>query len=216
LKEERNALQEKVFPRLREFCMQHGARFQAIDLRWGVSEQASLDQQAKNICLDEITRCQKTTPRPNFIVLLGDRYGWRPLPSEIPADEFEEIERRISDEGDRALLTTWYRRDDNEGHARAMLRLRSENAQLQVLQPIISKALSVRQTEELVRRMVVEPRPKPTPPQKSPELRALEDKFRQALGTKVSLTPTDKGGRLAIYYYSDEELQGIYDVIVGD
>jgi hypothetical protein len=40
-----------------------------------VSEQASLDQQAMNICLGEIGRCQKTTPCPNFIVLLGDRYG---------------------------------------------------------------------------------------------------------------------------------------------
>jgi ParB family chromosome partitioning protein len=47
-------------------------------------------------------------------------------------------------------------------------------------------------------------------------LRALEDKFRQALGTKVSLTQGSRGGRLVIYYYSDEELQGIYDLIVGD
>lgn len=40
---ERNALQEEVFPRLREYCQKHGARFQAIDLRWGVSEEAALD-----------------------------------------------------------------------------------------------------------------------------------------------------------------------------
>ena len=39
LRAERNALQQQVFPRLREFCMQHGCRFQAIDLRWGVMEQ---------------------------------------------------------------------------------------------------------------------------------------------------------------------------------
>jgi len=39
LKEERNALQQEVFPRLRELCMQHGTRFQAIDLRWGVSDE---------------------------------------------------------------------------------------------------------------------------------------------------------------------------------
>jgi ParB family chromosome partitioning protein len=119
---------------------------------------------------------------------------------------------KLPEEVKRALLAD----EISEGHARAMLRLRSENAQLQVLQAIINKALSVRQTEEMVRRMVEEPRPKPRPPQKSPELRALEDKLRQALGTKVSLTPTGKGGRLVIYYYSDEELQGIYDVIVGD
>lgn len=92
LKEERNALQKYVFPRLRDLCMQKSCRFQAIDLRWGVSEEAALDQQTMKICLEEITRCQKTTPRPNFIVLLGDRYGWCPLPSEIPQDEFDQIE----------------------------------------------------------------------------------------------------------------------------
>ena len=65
LKEERNALQERVFPKLRELCMQYGCRFQAIDLRWGVSEEASLDQQTVKICLEEIKRCRKVTPRPN-------------------------------------------------------------------------------------------------------------------------------------------------------
>jgi len=91
LKAERNALQEKVFPRLRELAMSHGCRFQAIDLRWGVSDEAALDQQTMQICLGEIERCQKVSPRPNFIILLGDRFGWRPLPFAIPADEFEKI-----------------------------------------------------------------------------------------------------------------------------
>ncbi len=90
LKPERNALQERVFPRLRALCQQHGAHFQPIDLRWGVSEEASLDQQAMAICLGEITRCQQTSPRPNFIILLGDRYGWCPPPSHIPDSEFRE------------------------------------------------------------------------------------------------------------------------------
>lgn len=45
LKAERNALQEQVFPKLRDLCQKHGCRFQAIDLRWGVSEEAALDQQ---------------------------------------------------------------------------------------------------------------------------------------------------------------------------
>ena len=102
LKEERNALQEKVFPRLKELCLQHGCRFQAVDLRWGVREEAGLDQQTMKICLGEIERCQKITPRPNFIVLLGDRYGWRPLPPDIPAGEFEQIRKaRDRSRGDR-------------------------------------------------------------------------------------------------------------------
>lgn len=112
MKEERNALQREVFPLLRELCLRHGCRFQAVDLRWGVREEAALDQQTMKICLDEIRRSQRASPRPNFIVLLGDRYGWRPPPSEIPSDEFEEIVSRI-DESEKQLLTHWYRRDDN-------------------------------------------------------------------------------------------------------
>jgi hypothetical protein len=67
---ERNALQEHVFPRLRRLCADHGAQFQAVDLRWGVSEEASLDQQAVTICLEEVARCGAVTPRPNFVLLL--------------------------------------------------------------------------------------------------------------------------------------------------
>ncbi len=52
LKEERNALQAYVFPRLRELCAQHGCRFQAIDLRWGVRDEAGLDQQTMKMCLE--------------------------------------------------------------------------------------------------------------------------------------------------------------------
>jgi len=113
LKVERDALQKYVFPTLRDLCMRHGCRFQAIDLRWGVSEEAALDQQTMKICLEEIARCQKTTPRPNFIVLLGDRYGWRPLPYDIPTSEFEKIISLTTGPRDHELLTRWYRRDDN-------------------------------------------------------------------------------------------------------
>jgi hypothetical protein len=127
MKEERNALQKEVFPKLRKLCMKHGFRFQAIDLRWGVSEEAGLDQQTMKICLEEIERSQRVSPKPNFIVLLGDRYGWRPLPYEIPADEFEEIKKVVSPpdkdflfwEGDileddqLKKREGWYCRDEN-------------------------------------------------------------------------------------------------------
>jgi hypothetical protein len=122
LKAERNALHAHVFPRLRQLCQSHECRFQAIDLRWGVSEQAAMDQQTMLICLREIERCHRVTPRPNFLVLLGDRYGWRPPPPRIPASEFEALLEHVSDD-DRDLLSWreeqpderkgWYRRDDN-------------------------------------------------------------------------------------------------------
>jgi len=90
---ERDALQEDVLPRLRALCEQHGARFSWVDLRWGVSPEAAQDRRTMSICLDEIRRCQKTTARPNFIVLLGGRYGWRPLPAAVTTEDFEELRR---------------------------------------------------------------------------------------------------------------------------
>ena len=112
LKAERNALQAHVFPKLRELCEEHHARFQPIDLRWGVSSEASLDQQAMNICLGEVSRCQAVSPRPNFIVLLGDRYGWMPPPSQIPEEDYREILTMVLDQ-DTGSLNDWYTLDKN-------------------------------------------------------------------------------------------------------
>ena len=127
LKEERNALQRDVFPALKKLCLQHGYRFQAIDLRWGIREESALDQQTMNICLDEVARCQRP-PNPNFIVLLGDRYGWQPLPVEIPVAEYDQVERQVLDEVDIALLQGWYKRDNNAVPAVYRLQAREVNS----------------------------------------------------------------------------------------
>jgi chromosomal replication initiation ATPase DnaA len=108
LKEERNALQEEVYPRLRRYCERLGWSFQAIDLRWGVSTEAALDQGTMRICLAEIARCQEVTPRPNFLILLGNRYGWRPLPTEIPDAEFAVLQAHLDPE-----QREWYHLDRN-------------------------------------------------------------------------------------------------------
>jgi hypothetical protein len=47
------------------------------------------------ICLRELERCQEGGPKPNFLILLGDRYGWRPLPEVIPAALFEQLRARM-------------------------------------------------------------------------------------------------------------------------
>ena len=103
-----------------------------------------------------------------------------------------------------------------EGHARALLALPTPEAQVAALKTVIAKALSVRQTEELVRRLMAGPPvPRPDKPE-SPETEALEEEFRETLGTKVNLFRNRKGrGRLVIHFYSEEELQVVYDVIVG-
>ena len=97
LKPERNALQERVFPKLCEFCDSRACGFQAIDLRWGISEEAGLDQQTMSICLEESRRCQRVLPRPNFIILIGDSYGWEPMPPRIEALEFDRLMNHLSE-----------------------------------------------------------------------------------------------------------------------
>ena len=101
-----------------------------------------------------------------------------------------------------------------EGHARAILALPDEDARIAVLQRVEREDLTVRQTEELVRRLL-EPQPRRRSRPRSPDLAAVEDDLRRALGTKVSLRQGKKGGRIVIEYYSDEEFQGLYERLVG-
>ena len=54
-------------------------------------------------------------------MLLGDRYGWRPPPAEVPADEFERIRAGVADAEAAAALDEWYKRDDNAGESRSIL-----------------------------------------------------------------------------------------------
>ena len=111
---EREALRQRVWPALERFCKVQGASFEAVDLRWGISEADALSQETLRICLDEIAHSQRLSPQPNFLMLLGDRYGWRPLPTEIPADEFEALLAQLGAQSQgHGLLCQWYRRDDN-------------------------------------------------------------------------------------------------------
>jgi ParB family chromosome partitioning protein len=109
----------------------------------------------------------------------------------------------------------------SEGHARALLQVPDEELQLRLLERILADGLSVRQVEELARRLTRHaahtdsPSPEPQQPLYDP-MRELEDRFRNALGTRVQLSKSRRGGRLVIYFYSDEELDRIYQAIVGD
>ncbi len=103
----------------------------------------------------------------------------------------------------------------SEGHARALMGLDQTEAQEAALKTVLKQGLNVRQTEELVRRLLGVRREEKPARQISPQTRALETSFREALGTKVSLTRGDEGGRVVIYFYSDEELDALYEHIVG-
>ena len=101
-----------------------------------------------------------------------------------------------------------------EGHARAILASDEPDGQRKVWKAILKRGLNVRQTEEMVRRLAAGPRPKHPSQPPSPETKALEDRFREALGTKVQLFRSKRGGRLVIHFYSEEDLQALYDLIV--
>jgi ParB family transcriptional regulator, chromosome partitioning protein len=103
----------------------------------------------------------------------------------------------------------------SEGHARALLGLSTAEAQGAALKTILQRHLSVRQAEELVRRLLgaksaVKPRPL------SPELRLVEERLQNQLGTRVHIRHTKRGGRIEIHYYSDEELESLLSQLVGD
>jgi ParB family chromosome partitioning protein len=102
-----------------------------------------------------------------------------------------------------------------EGHARAILTANGEPKRLAVLARVLDEHLSVRDTEALAREINLQKTvPEPHDQRMDPETEQLEESFRQALGTKVHLVRGRNGGRLVVYFYSDEELQGIYDAIV--
>ncbi len=88
---EREALQKNVFPKLEEYCQKRGSSFQAVDLRWGITEEAQREHDTLRICLEEIRRCQSLSPKPNFAILLGDRYGWQPIPAQIPISHWNRL-----------------------------------------------------------------------------------------------------------------------------
>ncbi len=65
-----------------------------------------------NLCQQELKRCQNISPKPNFIFLLGDRYGWRPLPAQVDAKEFASLCHQMN-ERDEVFVRRWYKQDDN-------------------------------------------------------------------------------------------------------
>ena len=105
----------------------------------------------------------------------------------------------------------------SEGHARALLSLKKERDQLNAAAAIVSKGLNVRQTEALVRQMLAGAEtPKPKRPGLTPHDKAMLERFQTKLGTKVELSRNEEDeGKLTIHFYSREELQAIFEAILG-
>jgi hypothetical protein len=124
MKAERRLLAERVFPELEELCRGHGASLQVIDLRWGISPEAVLAQRTRRICLREIERCQATNLRPNFVALVGQRYGHCPLPDAISALHLQALQNAFAADWRLPVLLEWYRMDHNAAVPQCVLRER--------------------------------------------------------------------------------------------
>lgn len=102
------------------------------------------------------------------------------------------------------------------GHARALLSLHGKEKQLLARRTILSRGLSVREAERLVKKLAG---PKITPRRKKAVkdlfIKELEGQLRRSLGTKVSIRPGAKGGSIEIQYFSTSELERLAEHISG-
>ncbi len=120
LSEERRLLQG-VFQQLREKCRSRGHDLKVVDLRWGISEEEQRQGRTMEVCLQEVAHCQDVSSRPNFLVLLGDRYGWEPAPDRIEVEEFGELVGAL-DSGEGTHVERMYAVDENAIPAVRVLR----------------------------------------------------------------------------------------------
>ncbi|KAH1018594.1 hypothetical protein HUJ05_006333 [Dendroctonus ponderosae] len=112
---ERNTLMAKCYPKIKDYCREkHGLEFQVVDMRWGVRDEATDDHMTTELCMKEIQNCQRLSMGPNFVVFLGQKYGYRPIPTYILSSELQLIRDELHATGhDVLLIDTWYRKDSN-------------------------------------------------------------------------------------------------------
>jgi ParB family chromosome partitioning protein len=104
-----------------------------------------------------------------------------------------------------------------EGHARALLSLSKTRQQRDALNTVIQRGLNVRQTEALVRQLT-QPQPKKEKPSLTTNEKDMLQRFQKKLSTKVEMSRSsdDESGRITIHFYTQEELQAIFEAILGD
>jgi len=100
----------------------------------------------------------------------------------------------------------------SSGHARALLSLDNEELQEKVCSEIIEKSLSVRETENLVKRIQKKDTAVKKVKVEDENIQKIEDDLKKILGTKVKLFNKNKKGKIMIEYYSNDELERILEI----
>ena len=99
------------------------------------------------------------------------------------------------------------------GHARPLLSLPNASSQIELAQEIVGGELNVRAVERRVRQIIEPARPKP-PKKRDANTRRAERKLEAALGTKVKIHRSKKGGRIEIDFHNEESLHALYNQLV--
>jgi len=116
---------------------------------------------------------------------------------------------------DETVIDYLYKGDLSQGHGKVLLGIKDKEEQLELAKKIIETGLNVRKTEEEVKRVRKGGHKTSKPSNRDPYMVDLEDELIRALGTKVNLTIGDKKGKIEIEYYSDEDLQRIFDILTN-
>jgi ParB family chromosome partitioning protein len=101
------------------------------------------------------------------------------------------------------------------GHAKALLSLPRASDQIRIGRQIIRNGLSVRQTEDLVRKIGRETKGRRAATPKTAEWAHAQEQLCYRLGTKVRLVGRPTRGQIVIEYYTQEDLDRIMDVILN-
>lgn len=100
-----------------------------------------------------------------------------------------------------------------QGHARALLAIDNPKRQLEIAEKIISQQLNVRQIEKLAKESKREKKAIKETEQEQLEIRRMEEKLKASLGTKVTIQHKNNKGKIEIEYYSNEELERLFDIL---
>ena len=103
------------------------------------------------------------------------------------------------------------------GHARALLGLTEPTAQKRAARGVVARGLSVRETEDLVKKLTGQSEPAGPVPPPDPDVhtRAAQDRLRLALGTRVRIVRRGRKGRIEIAFTSEDELQRLFEQLTG-
>eukprot|EP00050_Salpingoeca_kvevrii_P002198 m.188387 g.188387 ORF g.188387 m.188387 type:complete len:1353 (-) comp10557_c0_seq21:1289-5347(-) len=111
---ERNWFMRFCNPAIAAWCESRlGVQFQAVDMRWGVRDEASDEHTTVDLCLRELTDCQTKSRSLTVVSLQAQKYGFRPFPASIPEDEYRRLYNAVATTQEKMLLDDWFEHDAN-------------------------------------------------------------------------------------------------------